>query len=67
VHGVQVGDRGSPHDKGERAVGFMVSTTTGKGGGKKAEGQDVLWLTRPGRGEQRTPHPCLIACVRVWC
>jgi hypothetical protein len=25
------------------------------------------WLTRPGRGEQNTPHPCLIVCVRVWC
>jgi hypothetical protein len=22
-----------PHDKGEKAVGFMVSTTTGTGGG----------------------------------
>ena len=24
-----------PHDKGEKAVGFMVSTTTGKVGGDK--------------------------------
>ena len=33
VHGAQVvGGMQKPHDKGERAVGFMVSTTTGTGG-----------------------------------
>ncbi len=30
-----------PHDKGEKAVGFMVSTTTGKeGGGKRGKEKD---------------------------
>ena len=34
-----------PHDKGEKAVGFMVSTTTGTGGGgKRAEGQTFSGL-----------------------
>ena len=34
VHGAQVvGGMQKPHDKGERAVGFMVSTTTGTGEG----------------------------------
>ena len=35
VHGAQVvgGTQNEPHDKGEKAVGFMVSTTTGTWGG----------------------------------
>ena len=34
MHGARVvGGMQKPHDKGERAVGFMVSTTTGTGGG----------------------------------
>ena len=35
VHGAQVvgGTQKEPHDKGEKAVGFMVSTTTGTGEG----------------------------------
>ncbi len=34
VHGAHVvGGMQRPHDKGEKAVGFMVSTTTGTGGG----------------------------------
>ncbi len=40
VHGAQVvGGMQKPNDKGERAVGFMVSTTTRTGGrgGKWAE------------------------------
>ena len=33
MHGARVvGGMQKPHDKGERAVGFMVSTTTGTGG-----------------------------------
>ncbi len=41
VHGAQVvGGMQKPHDKGERAVGFMVSTTTGTGdrGGGEVKG-----------------------------
>ena len=34
-----------PHDKGEKVVGFMVSTTTGTGGGKGAEGQTFSGFT----------------------
>ena len=54
-----------PHDKGEEAVGFMVSTTTGTGGGKGAEAQTLPGLTGLSGGQ--TPFTCLIACVRVWC
>ncbi len=48
LHGAQVvGDMHRPHDKAERAVGFMVSTTTGTGtggGGKGAEERTSLAL-----------------------
>ncbi len=57
-----------PHDdKGERAVGFMVSTTTGTGGGggKGAEEQNFPGLTGLSGGQ--TPFTCLIARVQVWC
>ncbi len=33
-----------PHDKGEKVVGFMVSTTPGTGGGKWAEEQNFPGL-----------------------
>ncbi len=33
-----------PHDKGEKAVGFMVSTTTGTGGVRGLEAQNVPGL-----------------------
>jgi hypothetical protein len=46
-----------PHDKGEweRAVGFMVSTTTGKVGGDKR-----------GKGNAEVPK-FLLACTHVRC
>jgi hypothetical protein len=54
-HGAQVvGSMRRPHDKGERAVGFMVmvSTTTATGGGKGAEAQTFPGFTGLGRGER---------------
>ncbi len=56
-----------PHDKGEEAVGFMVSTTTGTGGGggKGAEEQNFPGLTGLSGGQ--APYTCLIARVQVWC
>jgi hypothetical protein len=48
VHGTQVeGGMQKSHDQGERAVGLMVPTTTGTGGGKGAEEQTPWSLTWP--------------------
>ena len=48
-----------PHDKGEKAVGFMVSTTTGnRGGDKWAEGQNFPALT--GLSGAQGPFTCLL-------
>jgi hypothetical protein len=62
VHGAQVvgGMQKEPHDKGEKAVGFMVSTTTGNrgGGGRGAEGQNFPALTGLSGGQG--PFTCLL-------
>jgi hypothetical protein len=39
------------HDKGERADGFMVSTTTGTRGGVRGLKDNVPWAYGPCRGE----------------
>jgi hypothetical protein len=47
-----------PHDKGEKAVWFMVSTTTGTGGGN--------FSGFMGLSGGQAPFTCLIARVQVW-
>ncbi len=52
MYGAQVvGGMQRPHDKCEKAVGFVVSTTTGTGGDKGAEAQTVPWAYGPFGGK----------------
>jgi hypothetical protein len=65
-----VGGMQRPHDKGERAVGFMVSTTTGTGGGGKGAEEQVslaLLALAGGRAPQRACCLCPGMVLRDVC
>ena len=53
VHGAQVvGGMQKPHDKGERAVGFMVSTNNGDRGGVRGLKHRISRHLRAFRGDK---------------
>jgi hypothetical protein len=62
VYGAQVvGGMQRPHDKGEKAVGFMVSTTTGTRGG-----EHTPWPLLGLDPREEDGETCLCLCVWVW-
>ena len=54
VHGAQVvgGTQKEPHDKGEKAVGFMVSTNNGDRGGVRGLKHRISRHLRAFRGDK---------------
>ena len=56
IVGYLTGGMHRPHDKGEKAVGFMVSTTTGTGGGGVSGLKNRISLAYGPFGGTRSVH-----------